>query len=229
MNFDRIKADNRIFRALSPHEWTAWQPHLEPMIWSEGMVVAEASNSMSHVCFPTQGVVSLQAAASPGVNLALIGREGVIGLVPPAELVHPCNAVAETAGEGYRLEVKRVHAAMASSGQVLLLLLRYQHALTAQMAQAALCRQHHTLEQQVCRWLLSGADWLERPDRQMPANVATEFVGHRTEEILKVMLSLQAASLIDCEWPRITVCDRDGLERIVCDCYGAIKREYQLL
>ena len=229
MNFDRIKSDNRIFRALSPHDWIAWQPYLEPVAWSEGMVVADASKSELHVCFPTKGVVSLHPSATPALNLALIGREGVIGLVPPAELMNPCKAVAETAGEGFRIEVSRVHASMASSGHVLLLLLRYQHALTAQMTQAALCRQHHTLEQQVCRWLLSGADWLDRPDRQIPSDVTSEFVGHRTEDIVKVVHSLQASSLIECEWPRVSVRDREGLERQCCDCYETIKREYQLL
>ena len=229
LNFDRIKADNRIFRALSPQEWTAWQPHLEPLAWQEGAVVADVSQPASQVCFPTQGVLSLQALATPNVNLALIGREGVIGLVPPAELVKPCKVVAETAGAGWRIERNLVHAAMAASGHVMLLLLRYQQALTVQMTQAALCRQHHTLEQQVCRWLLLGQDWLEGPDRVAPVDVSSEFVGQRTEDLVQVVHSLQASSLIECEWPRVTVRDQAGLARRCCECYEAIKREYQLL
>ena len=230
MNFQRIKADNRIFKALSQQDWAAWLPHLEPVTWVQGAVVVNASQPVSHVCFPAQGVVSLQAATSPAVKLALIGREGVIGLLPPPHgSVQRYKAVAETAGGGYRLEIGKVQAAMNASSDLLLLLLRYQQALTAQKAQAAVCRRHHTLEQQFCRWLLLGMDWLESPERLAPIDMAAEFVGYRTEDILKVTHSLQAKSLIECAWPRLVVTDREGVVQRCCDCYQTIKREYQIL
>ena len=230
MNFERIKADNRIFRALSQQDWAAWLPHLEPMAWHEGAILADTSQPVSHVCFPTQGVVSLQAVASPAVSLARVGREGVIGLMPPADgASKPCQAVAETAGEGCRIALSQVQAAMETSSEVMLVLLRYQHALTAQITQAALCRHHHTLEQQFCRWLLLGVDWLDGAERVVSCHVESEFVGHRMEEVIAVVHRLQAASLIECAWPQITVRDREGLAQRCCDCYATIKREYQIL
>ena len=173
---------------------------------------------------------ALQAVASPVVSLARVGREGVIGLMPPADgASKPCQAVAETAGEGCRIALSQVQAAMETSSEVMLVLLRYQHALTAQITQAALCRHHHTLEQQFCRWLLLGVDWLDGAERVVSCHVESEFVGHRMEEVIAVVHRLQAASLIECAWPQITVRDREGLAQRCCDCYATIKREYQIL
>jgi hypothetical protein len=230
LNFERIKADNRIFRALSPQDWAAWLPHLEPLTWDAGTVVAETTQPISHVVFPTQGVLTLQPATLPGVNLGMIGREGLVNLAPSFDAaVKSYKVVAATSGEGCRLDAARLRAAMTESGEVLRLLLQYQHVLTSQMTQTAVCRHHHTLEQQICRWLLMGMDWFENHMCVMPTQLATEFVGQRTEDIKAVVHSLQEAFLIECEWPRVSVSNREGLLRRCCDCYATIKREYQLL
>jgi hypothetical protein len=118
---------------------------------------------------------------------------------------------------------------MAESGEVLRLLLQYQHVLTVQMMQTAVCRNHHTLEQQLCRWLLMEMEWFENQLCVMPTHLSTEFVGQRPEDIQAVVHSLQEASLIECDWPRVSVSDREGLAQRCCDCYDTIKREYQLL
>jgi hypothetical protein len=230
LNFERIKAENRIFRALPPKDWAAWLPYLEPVSWDAGTVVAETVQPVSHVVFPASGVLTLQAASVPGVNLAMIGREGFVDLAPSVDTaVKSYQVVAANSGEGCRLDANRLRATMAESGEVLRLLMQYRHVLTVQMMQTAVCRNHHTLEQQFCRWLLMGMDWFENQTRVMPTHLATEFVGQRTEDIQEVVHSLQEASLIECDWPRVSVSDRSGLAQRSCDCYATIKREYQHL
>lgn len=230
MNFERIKADNRIFRALSPKDWAAWYPYLEPTSWAAGAVMAEHAQPMTKVVFPTRGVVTLQAATSPGVNLALIGREGLVDLTSSADgVVKSYKVVAENSGEGWCLEASRMRAAMDVSVDVLRLMLQFQHVLTSQVTQMAVCRHHHTLEQQLCRWLLMGMDWFEDHARLMPDNLASEFGGYRTEAIMAIAHRLQNASLIECAWPRVTAFDREGLLQRCCDCYTTIKHGYQLL
>jgi CRP-like cAMP-binding protein len=230
LNFERIKADNRIFRALSPKDWAAWLPYLEPVSWDAGTVVAETVQPIPHVVFPARGVLTLQAANLPGVNLAMIGREGFVDLAPSVDsVVKSYKVVAAIPGEGCRMDASRLRAAMAESGEVLRLLLQYQHVLTVQMMQTAVCRNHHTLEQQLCRWLLMEMEWFENQLCVMPTHLSTEFVGQRPEDIQAVVHSLQEASLIECDWPRVSVSDREGLAQRCCDCYDTIKREYQLL
>jgi CRP-like cAMP-binding protein len=230
LNFERIKAENRIFRALSPEDWAAWLPYLEPISWEAGTVVAETVQPVSHVVFPTRGVLTLQAATLPGVNLAMIGREGLVDLAPSVDaVVKSFKVVAANSGEGCRLDASRLRAAMAESGEVLRLLMQFQHVLTLQMMQTAVCRNHHTLEQQLCRWLLMGMDWFVNQTREMPTDLATEFVGQHADDMKAVVHSLEEASLIECDWPRVSVSDREGLARRCCDCYATIKREYQHL
>jgi hypothetical protein len=230
LNFERIKAENRIFRALSPKDWTAWLPYLEPVSWDAGTLVTQTVQPITHAVFPARGVLTLQAATLPGVNLAMIGREGFVDLAPSVDpSVNSYKVVAANSGEGCRLDASRLRAAMAESGEVLRLLMQYRHVLTVQLMQTAVCRNHHTLEQQFCRWLLMGMDWFENQTCEMPSHLASEFVGQRTEDIQAVVHSLQEASLIECDWPRVAMSDREGLVKRCCDCYATIKREYQHL
>ena len=222
---------NRLLAALAEAEWTRWLPHLEPIDMPLGEVLYESGATLSHVYFPTTAIVSLLYVTESGASaeIAVVGREGVVGisLFMGGEST-PSRAVVQSAGKGYRL-VANVLKEEFNRPAVLHLLLRYTQALITQMAQTAVCNRHHTLDQQLCRWLLLSLDRLDGPELAMTQELIANMLGVRREGVTESALKLQRAELIRYSRGHITVLDRPALELRACECYAVVKREYDRL
>ena len=186
---------------------------------------------MSHVYFPTSAIVSLLYVMENGASaeIAVVGNEGIVGisLFMGGEST-PSRAVVQSAGEGFRLEAQVIKAEF-NRAPVLHLLLRYTQALITQMSQTAVCNRHHSLDQQLCRWLLLSLDRLQGDDLVMTQELIANMLGVRREGVTEAALKLQAAGLIRYARGHICVLDRPGLERRTCECYAVVKKEYDRL
>ncbi|MBC5785331.1 Crp/Fnr family transcriptional regulator [Ramlibacter sp. USB13] len=223
---------NRLLAALPPEEWARWQPHLEPVAMPLGQVLSESGVAMSHVYFPTTSIVSLLYVMEDGASaeIAVVGNEGIVGvsLFMGGEST-PSSSVVQSAGAGLRMPARVLKEEFNRSAAVLHLLLRYTQALITQMAQTAVCNRHHSLDQQLCRWLLLSLDRLESNALVMTQELIANMLGVRREGVTEAALKLQRAGLIDYRRGRITVLDRPGLERRTCECYAVVRKEYQRL
>jgi CRP-like cAMP-binding protein len=197
-----------------------------------GQVLYESGTMLSHVYFPTTAIVSLLYVLQNGssAEIAVVGNEGIVGvsLFMGAEST-PSRAVVQSAGEGYRLKAPVMKAEFDRSGPVLHLLLRYTQALITQMSQTAVCNRHHSLDQQLCRWLLLSLDRLDSNELIMTQELIANMLGVRREGVTEGALKLQQAGLIRYARGRIVVLDRQGLEKRTCECYAVVKREYDRL
>jgi len=222
---------NRLLATLPEAEWKRWLPRLEPVVMPLGEVLYESGATLSHVYFPTTAIVSLLYVMENGASaeIAVVGREGVVGisLFMGGEST-PSRAVVQSAGTGYRLAAKVLKDEF-NRPPVLHLLLRYTQALITQMAQTAVCNRHHTLDQQLCRWLLLSLDRLEGPDLVMTQELIANMLGVRREGVTESAHKLQGAGLIRYARGHITVLDRPALESRACECYAVVKREYDRL
>jgi CRP-like cAMP-binding protein len=184
------------------------------------------------VYFPTTAIVSLLYVLEDGASaeIALVGNEGVVGiaLFMGGEST-PSRAVVQSAGQGLRLNARTVKQEFELAGPVMHLLLRYTQALLTQMAQTAVCNRHHSLDQQLCRWLLLSLDRLQGTELAMTQELIANMLGVRREGVTEAALSLQKAGLIRYARGHITVIDRAGLERRTCECYEVVKTEYDRL
>jgi CRP-like cAMP-binding protein len=182
--------------------------------------------------FPTTAIVSLLYVMENGssAEIAVVGNEGLVGvsLFMGGEST-PSRAVVQSAGTGFRLEAQAIKDEFNRAGPAMHLLLRYTQALITQMAQTAVCNRHHSLDQQLCRWLLLSLDRLEGLDLKMTQELISNMLGVRREGVTEAALQLQAAGLIRYSRGRITVLDRPGLERRSCECYAVVKKEYDRL
>ena len=223
---------NHLLAALPPTEWARWLPLLEPVDLPLGMVLYESGRTLSHVYFPTTAIVSLLYMMENGASaeIAVVGSEGVVGisLFMGGEST-PSRAVVQSAGRGFRFGSKAIKDEFGRSGPVMHLMLRYTQALITQMAQTAVCNRHHTLDQQLCRWLLVSLDRLRGNELVMTQELIANMLGVRREGVTEAALSLQAAGLIRYSRGRITVLDRPALERRTCECYAVVKKEYDRL
>jgi CRP-like cAMP-binding protein len=187
---------------------------------------------MSYVYFPTTSIVSLLYVLQSGASaeIAVVGNEGMIGvsLFMGGDST-PSRAVVQSAGIGYRLKGPAMKTEFDRGGPVLHLLLRYTQALITQMSQTAVCNRHHSLDQQLCRWLLLSLDRLPGNELVMTQELIANMLGVRREGVTEAALKLQEAHLIRYARGRITVLDRKGLERRTCECYGVVKKEYDRL
>ena len=224
--------ENRLLAALPCAEWQRWAPQLE---WTElplSQVLYESGSALSHVYFPTTAVVSLLYVMENGASaeIAVVGNEGLVGvsLFMGGEST-PSRAVVQSAGGGYRLAAQAIKEEFDRSQPVLHLLLRYTQALITQMAQTAVCNRHHTLDQQLCRWLLLSLDRLPGKELAMTQELIANMLGVRREGVTEAAHKLQLAGLIRYRRGHITVLDRPGLERRTCECYAVVKREYDRL
>ena len=192
----------------------------------------ESGTPQSHVYFPTTSIVSLLYVMESGASaeIAVVGNEGVVGisLFMGGETT-PSRAVVQSAGQGFRLSSQTIKAEFNSSGPVMHLLLRYTQALITQMAQTAVCNRHHTLDQQLCRWLLLSMDRLRGNELVMTQELIANMLGVRREGVTEGAVKLQKAGLIHYTRGHITVLDRKGLEARTCECYAVVKKEYQRL
>jgi CRP-like cAMP-binding protein len=223
---------NRLLAALPESEWQRWLPELESVAMPLGQVLYESGATLSHVYFPTTAIVSLLYVMENGssAEIAVVGNEGIVGisLFMGGEST-PSRAVVQSAGSGFRLKAQLVKNEFNRGGPVLHLLLRYTQALITQMAQTAVCNRHHSLDQQLCRWLLLSLDRLENNELVMTQELIANMLGVRREGVTEAALKLQLDGLIRYARGRITVLDRKGLEKRTCECYAVVKREYDRL
>ena len=223
---------NRLLAALPDAEWQRWLPQLELVDMPLGQVLYEAGRTLSHVYFPTTAIVSLLYVMADGVSaeIAVVGLEGVVGtsLFMGGEST-PSRAVVQSAGRGVRMPSQAIKAEFDRSAPVMHLLLRYTQALITQMAQTAVCNRHHSLDQQLCRWLLLSLDRLDGPDLVMTQELIANMLGVRREGVTEAALKLQGTGLIRYARGRISVLDRPGLEQRTCECYAVVKKEYDRL
>lgn len=223
---------NHLLDSLPEAEWKRWEPALEKVGLPLGLVLYESGSTMSHVYFPTTAIVSLLYVMEDGASaeIAVVGNEGIVGvsLFMGGETT-PSRAVVQSAGQGYRLSAARMKAEFNLAGPVLHLLLRYTQALITQMAQTAVCNRHHSLDQQLCRWLLLSLDRLQGNELVMTQELIANMLGVRREGVTEGALKLQRAGLIQYSRGRITVLDRAGLEQRSCECYAVVKKEYDRL
>ena len=222
---------NHLLAALPEGEWHRWQPRLQHVEMPLGQVLYESGGKLSHVYFPTTAIVSLLYVMENGASaeIAVVGNEGLVGisLFMGGEST-PSRAVVQSAGQGFRLTSKVIKDEF-NRAPVLHLLLRYTQALITQMAQTAVCNRHHSLDQQLCRWLLLSLDRLQGSELVMTQELISNMLGVRREGVTESALKLQEAGLIRYARGRITVLDRPGLEKRTCECYQVVKREYDRL
>jgi CRP-like cAMP-binding protein len=223
---------NHLLAALPDAEWRRWLPQLESVAMPLGMVLYESGNSLAHVYFPTTSIVSLLYVLENGASaeIAVVGNEGIVGisLFMGGEST-TSRAVVQSAGRGYRLEAQAIKNEFGRSGPVLHLLLRYTQALITQMAQTAVCNRHHTLDRQLCRWLLVSLDRLQGNELVMTQELIANMLGVRREGVTEAANKLQAEGLIRYARGHITVLDRARLEQRCCECYGVVRKEYDRL
>jgi CRP-like cAMP-binding protein len=224
--------NNQLLEALPAPVWSRWQPQLESVQLRLGQVFYESGATLSHVYFPTTTIVSLLYVTESGesAEIAIVGNEGIVGvsLFMGGEST-TSRAVVQSAGQAVRLKAQALKDEFNQSGPVLHLLLRYTQALITQMAQTAVCNRHHTLDQQLCRWLLLSLDRLRGADLVMTQELIANMLGVRREGVTESALKLQRAGLIRYARGHISVLDRAGLEKRTCECYEAVKREYARL
>ena len=223
--------DNHLIAALPDAEWQRWSSQLEWVDLPLGTVLYEAGTTLGHVYFPTTAIVSLLYVMENGASaeIAIVGNEGVVGisLFMGGEST-PSRAVVQSAGEGFRLTAAAIKDEF-NRAPVLHLLLRYTQALITQMAQTAVCNRHHSLDQQLCRWLLLSLDRLTGSELVMTQELIANMLGVRREGVTEAALKLQQMGLIRYSRGRISVLDRPGLERLSCECYAVVKKEYDRL
>jgi CRP-like cAMP-binding protein len=222
---------NHLLAALPEAEWSRWKPQLEFVDMPLGQVVYEPGNRMQHVYFPTTAIVSLLYVMENGssADIAIVGNEGIVGvsLFMGGEST-TSRAVVQSAGKGYRLKAQVLKDEF-NRAPVLHLLLRYTQALITQTAQTAVCNRHHSLDQQLCRWLLLSLDRLQSSDLRMTQELISNMLGVRREGVTESALKLQRDGLIRYARGHITVLDRPALEKRTCECYAVVKKEYDRL
>ena len=223
---------NGILAALPEAEWQRWLPQLEAVELPLGEVLYEAGATLKHMYFPTTAIVSLLYVMEDGASaeIALVGNEGLVGvsLFMGGDST-PSRAVVQSAGHGFRLKSKFLKTEFADGGPVMHLLLRYTQALITQMAQTAVCNRHHKVDQQLCRWLLLSLDRLAGNELAMTQELIANMLGVRREGVTEAALKLQKAGLIRYARGRITVLDREKVEKRSCECYAVVKTEYDRL
>jgi CRP-like cAMP-binding protein len=223
---------NFLLAALLDAEFNRLSPHLELVSLKLGEVLAESGSKTDYLYFPTTAIISLHYLLENGGSseIAGVGNEGVLGIsLFMGGDTTPSRAVVQTGGFGYRIPARILMEEFDRAGPVLRLLLRYTQALITQMSQTAVCNRHHTVEQQLCRWLLLTLDRLGPAELTMTQELISNMLGVRREGVTEAAGRLQASGFISYRRGHITVTNRSGLERNVCECYGVVKKEFARL
>ena len=219
---------NHLLAALPPEEYARLSPHLELVATPLGTTLCEPGMQMHHVYFPTTCIVSLLYVMEDGASaeIAVVGNEGLVGvsLFMGGETT-TSRAVVQSAGHAYRLRGPLLKEEFFRAGPMQRLLLRYTQALLTQMAQTAVCNRHHSLDQQLCRWLLLSLDRLPTNELVMTQELIANMLGVRREGVTEAAGHLQKDGLIEYHRGHITILDRKGLEARVCECYAVVKKE----
>ena len=223
---------NQLLAVLPAAVWARWQPLLAWVEMPLGQVLYEAGATLSHSYFPTTAIVSLLYVMENGASaeIAVVGNEGLVGIsLFMGGGSTPSRGVVQSAGQGFRIKAQIIKAEFDRPGPVMHLMLRYTQALITQMAQTAVCNRHHSLDQQLCRWLLLSLDRLQGNELKMTQELIANMLGVRREGVTEGAMKLQHAGLISYSRGLITVRDRPGLEQRTCECYAVVKKEYDRL
>jgi CRP-like cAMP-binding protein len=223
---------NHLLAALPRSESDRLLPHMEAVTLPLGDALYESGDRLNHVYFPTTAIVSLLSVMENGASaeIAVVGNEGIVGiaLFMGGETM-PSRAVVQSVGEAYRLNGQVLKQEFNRAGALQHLLLRYTLAMLTQMAQTAVCNRHHSVDQQLCRWLLLSLDRLPANKLSMTQELIANMLGVRREGVTEAAGKLQSAGLIHYSRGRITVLDRPGLEARVCECYNVVRQEFRRL
>ena len=219
---------NHLLAALPAEEFARLSPNLELVAMPLGDVLYEPGSQMQHAYFPTTSIVSLHYVMESGASAetAGVGNEGVVGIsLFMGGNTTPSSAVVQTGGHGYRLPGRLLKQEFSRAGMMQGMLLRYTQALLTQMTQTGACYRHHSVEQQLCRWLLLTLDRIPKGELVMTQELVASMLGVRREGITETAGNLQREGLISYHRGHITVLDRSGLESHACECYSVVKRE----
>lgn len=223
-----FKTQNHILAGLQQTERERLFPYLEPVPMPLGKALYESGDALQHVYFPIDSIVSLLYVMGDGASgeIAVVGNEGIVGiaLFMGGETT-PSRAVVQSAGYAYRLIASRFKDEFSRHGELQLLLLRYTQALITQMAQTAVCNRHHSVDQQLCRWLLLSLDRLSSNQLVMTQELIANMLGVRREGVTDAAGKLQKLGVIRYARGKITVLDRHRLEQCSCECYSVVKKE----
>ncbi len=219
---------NQILAALPNELRQVFYVQLERIDLPLGKVIYEAGDDLEWVYFPTDSIVSLLYVMENGssAEIAIVGNDGIVGIaVFMGGVSTPSRAVVQSAGSAYRLSAKRLKEAFNLHGPLMVLLLRYTQSLITQMAQTAVCNRHHTIDQQLCRWLLVSLDRLPSNQLRMTQELIANMLGVRREGVTDAAGKLQKLNVIKYSRGLITVLDRPRLEILCCECYSVVKQE----
>jgi len=219
---------NHLLAALPVAEFKRLSPHLELVYMPLGEVLCESGGKLQHVYLPTTSIVSLHYVMENGATagIAEVGNEGMLGIALfMGGNTTPCEASVMTAGYGYRLQAQLLMEEFDRGGPMQRLLLRYTQVLITQTSQTAACNRHHSLDQQLCRWLLLTLDRQSSNELILTQELVANMLGVRREGITEAAGKLQQAGIIRYRRGHITVLDRSGLEDHACECYEVVKRE----
>lgn len=223
---------NQLLAALPSNDYRRLEPHLRWVGLTLGDSLVESGQPIRHVYFPLDCIVSLLCVMDDGdsTEIAVVGNEGIVGisLFMGGETT-PSRAIVQSAGSAYRLEGPLLKEEFDRHGRLQMLLLRYTQALITQMAQTAVCNRHHSLDEQLCRWLLLSLDRLPTSELFMTQELIANMLGVRREGVTAAAGKLQEAGLIAYRRGHISILDRPGLESRVCECYAVVKKEYDRL
>lgn len=232
MNDQPAPRQNCLLAAIPEQEYARLLPHLELVPLPLGTVLYESGSELRHVYFPTTAIVSLLYVMVDGASaeIAVVGKEGILGvaLFMGGETM-PNRAVVQSAGHAYRLKGQVLKQEFNRAEELQHLLLRYTQALLTQMAQTAVCNRHHSLDEQLCRWLLLSLERLSSNELIMTQELIANMLGVRREGVTEAAGNLQKAGLIRYQRGHITVLDLVGLETRACECYSVVKKEFDRL
>ncbi len=223
-----LPEQNYLLAALTPDERARVIPHLRLVSMPLGKVLYESGDALEYVYFPTDSIVSLLYVLESGASaeISVVGNEGLIGIALfMGGGTTPSRAIVQSAGHAYRLGGQRLKDEFHRNGGLQLLLLRYTQALITQMAQTAVCNRHHSVDQQLCRWLLLSLDRLKSNKLVMTQELIANMLGVRREGVTDAAGKLQKLGAISYSRGQITVLDRPRLEQLCCECYSVVKRE----
>jgi CRP-like cAMP-binding protein len=223
---------NKLLMALSPDEMERVRPSLETVPMELAQVLYESGRSLDYVYFPTSCIVSLMFVLESGAStgIAVVGNEGAVGVSSfMGGESTPSRGIVQSAGEAMRLPVGVVLREFQRGGAMQHLMLRYTQTLITQLAQTAVCNRHHSVDQQLCRWLLLSIDRLPGREIVTTQELIASMIGVRREGVTEAAGKLQKADVIRYRRGHIEVLDRARLETIACECYGVVRRETERL
>jgi CRP-like cAMP-binding protein len=223
---------NHLLAALPAEEFARLSPNLEPVTLSLGQVIYESGEQLEHVFFPTTAIISLLYIMENGstAEIGMAGNDGMVGIALfMGGSTTPNRAVVQSAGNAFRLKAKALRFEFHLSGEFQNILLRYTQYLMTQISQTAVCNRLHSVEQQLCRWLLINHDLLQSNKLIMTHDLIANMLGVRREGVSIAAGHLQKLKLIKYVRGTITMLDRDGLENAACECYQVVKEEYDRL